>query len=33
MCPDMEEKITVKEVLNYIMQNLQEIKVPDTDIM
>lgn len=26
-------KITVKEILTYIIQNLPEIKVPDTDIM
>lgn len=30
---DEDGKITVKEVLTYIIQNLPEIKVPDTDIM
>ena len=33
MCIDAEGKITVKEVLSYIMQNMPEIKVPDADIM
>lgn len=33
MCPDTEGKITVKEVLNYIIRNISEIKVPDMDIM
>ena len=32
MKPDDEEKITVKNVLEYIMQNVPQIKVPDTDI-
>ena len=30
---DADGKITVKEILTYIIQNLPEIKVPDTDIM
>lgn len=30
---DADGKITVKEILIYIIQNLPEIKVPDTDIM
>ena len=30
---DADGKITVKEVLSYIMQNMPEIKVPDADIM
>ena len=33
MCIDAEGKITVKEVLSYIMQNMPEIKVHDADIM
>jgi hypothetical protein len=33
MCIDADGKITVKEILNYVIQNVQEIKVPDTDIM
>lgn len=33
MCIDVDGKITVKEVLNHIIQNLSEIKVPDVDIM
>ncbi len=33
MSIDAEGKITVKEILNYIIQNLPEVKVPDTDIM
>lgn len=30
---DADGKITVKEILIYIIQNLPEIKVPDADIM
>lgn len=30
---DTDGKITVKEILTYIIQNLPEIKVPNTDIM
>ena len=30
---DADGKITVKEILTYIIQNLPEIKVPDADIM
>ncbi len=30
---DEDGKITVKEILTYIIQNLPEIKVPDADIM
>lgn len=30
---DSDGKITVKEILTYIIQNIPEIKVPDTDIM
>lgn len=30
---DADGKITVKEILTYIIQNMPEIKVPDTDIM
>lgn len=30
---DAEGKITVREILTYIIQNLPEIKVPNTDIM
>ena len=30
---NVDGKITVKEILTYIIQNLPEIKVPDTDIM
>lgn len=30
---DADGKITVKDILIYIIQNLPEIKVPDTDIM
>lgn len=33
MCIDADGKITVKEILTFIIQNLPEIKVPDTDIM
>lgn len=33
MCIDADGKITVKEILNHIIQNLPEIKVPDVDIM
>ena len=33
MSIDAEGKITVKEILNYIIQNVPEVKVPDTDIM
>lgn len=33
MCPDTDGRITVKEVLQYIIQDIPEIKVPDTDIM
>lgn len=33
MCIDEDGKITVKEILTYIIQNLPKIKVPDTDIM
>jgi hypothetical protein len=33
MCIDADGKITVKEILNHIIQNLPEIKVPDADIM
>lgn len=33
MCIDADGKITVKEVLIYIIQNVPEIKVPDADIM
>lgn len=33
MCVDADGKIMVKELLNYIMQNVPEIKVPDIDIM
>ena len=29
---DSDGKITVKNVLEYIMQNVPQIKVPDTDI-
>ena len=29
---DSDGKITVKNVLEYIMQNVLQIKVPDTDI-
>ena len=28
-----DRKITVREILTYIIQNLPEIKVPDADIM
>ena len=30
---DADGKITVKEILTYIIQNMPEIKVPDIDIM
>lgn len=30
---DADGKITVKEILNYLIQNVPEIKVPNTDIM
>lgn len=30
---DADGKITVNEILTYIIQNLPEIKVPDADIM
>lgn len=30
---DADGKMTVKEILTYIIQNLPKIKVPDTDIM
>ncbi len=33
MCIDADGKITVKEILNHIIQTLPEIKVPDADIM
>lgn len=33
MCIDEGGKITVKEILNHIIQNLPKINVPDTDIM
>ena len=33
MHTDADGKITVKEILTYIIQNLPEIKVPDIDIM
>lgn len=33
MCIDTDGKITVKEILNYIIQNVPRIKVPDSDIM
>lgn len=33
MCMDADGKITVKEVLSHIIQNLPEIKVPNADIM
>lgn len=32
MMADNEGKITVKSVLEYIMQNVPQIKVPDADI-
>ena len=32
MTADNDGKITVKNVLEYIMQNVPQIKVPDTDI-
>ena len=32
MTADNDEKITVKNVLEYIMQNVPQIKVPDADI-
>lgn len=32
MMPDDEGKITVKNVLEYIMHNVPQIKVPDGDI-
>lgn len=32
MTVDDDGKITVKNVLEYIMQNIPEIKVPDTDM-
>ena len=32
MTPDSDGKITVKNVLEYIMQNVPQIKVPDADI-
>ena len=32
MTADNDGKITVKNVLEYIMQNIPQIKVPDTDI-
>ena len=32
MTPDNDGKITVKNTLEYIMQNIPQIKVPDTDI-
>ena len=32
MTADNDGKITVKNVLEYIMQNIPEIKVPDADI-
>lgn len=32
MTVDNDGKITVKNVLEYIMQNIPEIKVPDADI-
>ena len=32
MTADSDGKITVKNVLEYIMQNVPQIKVPDTDI-
>ena len=32
MTADNDGKITVKNVLEYIMQNIPEIKVPDTDM-
>lgn len=33
MCIDTDGKITVKEILTFIIQNVPEIKVPNTDIM
>lgn len=33
MCIDADGRITVKEVLDYIIQNVPEIQVPDVDIM
>lgn len=33
ICIDADGKITVKEILNYIIQNVPEVKVPDADIM
>lgn len=33
MCIDADGKITVKEVLNHIIQNIPEIKIPDFNIM
>ena len=32
MTADNDGKITVKDVLEYIMQNIPQIKVPDADI-
>lgn len=32
MTPDNNGKITVRDVLCYIMQNIPQIKVPDADI-
>lgn len=31
ICIDADGKITVKEILNHIIQNVPEIKVPDAD--